>query len=142
MSTYALDKSPDVVLVLAENCAFGNNPPASHGFHDSVTWLLQHVPLVISGPGVKQGVVLDSPARLVDIAPTVLTLMGIEPQHMDGIILANALESPTPEQVETQQRVTAELAPLQTALEVRSNADLAAGFDRPTEERRGVLLMR
>ena len=134
MSTYASDMSPDVVLILAENGGFGSDPLGTHGFHRSITWLLQHVPLIISGPGVKQGVVLDSPARIVDIAPTVLTLMRIEPEGMDGIVLADALESPTPGQVETQQQVTAELAPLQIALEARSNADLAAGYDKPADE--------
>jgi predicted AlkP superfamily pyrophosphatase or phosphodiesterase len=123
-STYASEKSPDVFLIIAEN--WRQDSTTFKGSHDTVTWLTQHIPLIISGPGVRKGVVLDSPARLVDIAPTVLALMGIEPEHMDGIILADAIASSTPQQVQSQQKVNQELAPLAAALKARSEADLAA----------------
>lgn len=126
-STYASEKSPDVLLVIAENWRqdYKVSGMTFKGSHDTVTWLTQHIPLVISGPGVKQGVVMDSPARLVDIAPTILALMGIAPEHMDGIVLADALVSPTAEQVQAQKNVTKQLAPLVAALKTRSEADLA-----------------
>jgi predicted AlkP superfamily pyrophosphatase or phosphodiesterase len=129
LSTYASAKSPDVFIATAENWrqdykVFGLW--FMPGSHDSVTWLVQHIPLVISGPGVKHGVVLGSPARLVDIAPTVLTLMGVVPQHMDGTVLADAFTMATPAMVSAQQLLNAELMPLEAALKKLSDADLAA----------------
>jgi predicted AlkP superfamily pyrophosphatase or phosphodiesterase len=128
-STYASQKSPDIFIVEAENWrqdykAFGLW--VMPGSHDTVTWDNQWIPMVIAGPGVKQGQVLDSPARLVDIAPTALTLMGITPVHMDGVVLADALAAPTAGQVDAQGAVNRELSPLEKALQARSDADLAA----------------
>jgi hypothetical protein len=125
--TYASEKSPDVFMVIAENwrqdyLSYGFRMPGSH---DTVTWLSQHIPLIISGPGVKKGALLDSPARLVDIAPTVLTLMGVAPEHMDGIILADSLANPTTEQSTAQAQINVKLTPLVKALKVLSDADLA-----------------
>jgi arylsulfatase A-like enzyme len=74
---------------------------------------------------VKKGVTLDTPARLVDIAPTVVTLLGIEPQKMDGVVLADGLEQATPLQVKAQAEVTQFLEPLRAALKDSSQADLA-----------------
>jgi hypothetical protein len=63
---------------------------------------------------------------LVDVAPTVLTLMGIVPEKMDGIVLSDALQSPTARQVRTQMALNSELVPLVEALKELSKADLAA----------------
>jgi len=128
-STYASEKSPDIFIVVAENWrqdykAFGLW--VMPGSHDTVTWSNQHIPLVITGPGVKKGVILDSPARLADIAPTVLTLMGIAPAHMDGVVLADAMVSSSSEDMAEQEAVNRELSPLMKALIDRSDADLAA----------------
>jgi arylsulfatase A-like enzyme len=126
-STYASEKSPDVLLVIAENWRqdYKVSGTTFKGSHDTVTWLNQHIPLIISGPGVKRGIVLDSPARLVDIAPTILALMGIEPEHMDGIVLADALLSPTANQVRDQDEINKQLTQMTDALKSRSEADLA-----------------
>jgi arylsulfatase A-like enzyme/Flp pilus assembly protein TadD len=60
----------------------GDHGELNHGlFAYDVT---QHVPLLFSGPGVKPEVV-EQPASLVDLAPTLLGLLGIEPpEGMDG----------------------------------------------------------
>lgn len=133
-ATCASDKSPDAFTLLAENSHFGMYPLASHGEHNDITWLTQHIPLVVSGPGVKQGVTLDTPARLVDIAPTVCNLMGVEPQDMDGIVLADAMISPTGEQADAQRQSIRDLIPMQEALRACSEADLESGYDQPAVE--------
>jgi len=44
----------------------------------------QHVPLIISGPGIEPGVV-EQPVGLVDVLPTVLSTLGLEvPTDIDG----------------------------------------------------------
>jgi predicted AlkP superfamily pyrophosphatase or phosphodiesterase len=129
LDTYAGSTSPDIELLLAENChinwtMFDCKPFI--GQHDSISWLQQHNFLLIAGPGARKGFVSDSPARLVDIAPTALTLLGIRPERMDGIVLSDALESPTTTQLHTQITVNSELIPLVEALKSQSEADLSA----------------
>ena len=128
LGTCAGPLSPDITLTLVENMVVRNrlqgNASSAHGNHSGPTWGVQHIPLVIAGPGVKAGAVLDFPARLMDIAPTALTLMGIQPTRMDGIQLSDALMNPT----SAAQRATDDLAPritaYQRAISAQSAADL------------------
>jgi arylsulfatase A-like enzyme len=130
LGTCAGPLAPDITLTLVENMVVRNRleggSTSAHGNHSGATWGVQHVPLVIAGPGVKVGAVLDFPARLMDIAPTALTLMGIQPSGMDGLQLSDALSRPTPD----QQRATDDLAPKLTAyrraISDRSLADVQA----------------
>lgn len=123
-STYAGASSPGIFLAVTENT--DTDFDVTQGNHNVATWNTQHIPLIISGPGVKKSAQLTSPARLVDIAPTLLTLMGIQPEHMDGVVLADALTSPTQQQVDKQQETNGQLIPMVTAFEKQSRADLAA----------------
>ncbi len=44
-----------------------------------------HVPLIVRGPGLESGVVLNDLVSTVDLGPTVLSLAGVEiPRHMQG----------------------------------------------------------
>jgi len=127
LDTYAGESSPDIELLPVENChinwtMFDCKPFI--GNHDSISWLQQHNILIISGPGTKKGFVSESPARLVDIAPTALTLLGIRPERMDGIVLSDALESSTTTQLHTQMTMNSQLTPLVQALRERSEADI------------------
>jgi len=129
LGTYAGEGSPDIELIPAENWHINwtmFNAKPFKGNHDSATWLQQRNILLISGPGVRKGFVSDSPARLVDVAPTVLTLLGIMPEKMDGIVLADMLESSTITQRNTQSKLNNELMPLVEALKTLSKADLGA----------------
>jgi hypothetical protein len=47
----------------------------SYGIYEAT----QRVPLLLSGPGLPSGRVVDAPARLIDVAPTLLTLAGGKP---------------------------------------------------------------
>ncbi|MFE6101420.1 sulfatase [Streptomyces laurentii] len=51
----------------------------------------QHVPLVVCGPGLPRGTEITSQVRLVDIAPTVLDLLGLPKIEADGESLAGHL---------------------------------------------------
>jgi hypothetical protein len=80
--TYA-STGPDVLILLKEDWRIDYIFPGQNknlaGNHDTVTWDNQHNLLVFAGPGVKQGVVTDAPARLIDVAQTLLTLAGVSP---------------------------------------------------------------
>jgi arylsulfatase A-like enzyme len=87
------------------------------GDHGTATWQNQHVPLVVSGPGIRRGVASSAPARLVDIAPTILAAMGLpRAARMDGVVLADALVAPSPSQLAEQGASDASLGPLRDAL--------------------------
>jgi hypothetical protein len=64
------------------------------------------------------------PARVVDIPPTVLTLMGVQPEDMDGIVLADALSHPLSDQVQNQKQLSEKLQSFQKALIAQSQTDL------------------
>jgi hypothetical protein len=122
-STYASPQSADIVLFPAEHWNTSESTGYFEGDHGTATWQNQHIPLVFSGPGIRQGAGSTAPARLVDIGPTVLAAMGLAPGRMDGVALADALESPTAAQRAAQQAANAELTPLRDALRSRSIAD-------------------
>ncbi len=125
LSTVACENSPDIFLRLRENTIIGRKaPPNQVGTHYPGTWGTQHIPLIISGPGVADGTRSDMPARLVDIAPTVLALMGIGAGDMDGIVLADALKTPSPRQTKMQMEVGARLERLRKALIDHSQYDI------------------
>jgi arylsulfatase A-like enzyme len=55
-----------------------------------------HLPFLIRGPGIKQGVKTGELAMNIDIAPTVLELAGVEPdKSIDGRSIVPYLEDPS-----------------------------------------------
>lgn len=87
---------PTVVAFADEGATFAS--PTTHwkGDHGGSTWQSQHVPLIFSGPGIRRGVVTSQPARLEDVAPTLLWDMGVTPTGMGGNVLSEALLRPPP----------------------------------------------
>jgi arylsulfatase A-like enzyme len=124
LHTMAGPIAPDIALWFQENTITSHNPNV-HGEHGGGTWGAQHIPLVIAGPGVQGGMESSFPARLVDVAPTVLTLLGIQPDRMDGVVLADALSRPTDQQQSAQDHLATSLKEYQAALMARSKADIA-----------------
>lgn len=61
---------------------FGEHGLMSHG--NSLYRELIHVPLIMVGPGVPRGVVVERPASLMWLAPTLLSLTGASPQLFSG----------------------------------------------------------
>jgi arylsulfatase A-like enzyme len=80
-----------LVVVLSDHGeGFGEHVLVGHGFSFEQEQL--HVPLVLRGPGIPAGQRIDAPVSLVDVAPTLLELLGV-PRMADaqGISLAGAL---------------------------------------------------
>lgn len=68
--------------------AFGEHGEIAHSIFVYDTTL--HVPLIVSGPGVR-GLVVNGPVSLADVAPTLSRLAGAEMTDVDGIDLSPAL---------------------------------------------------
>lgn len=125
LQTVASPNSPDIFLFIKENFVIGKKFLLNtHGKHYGTTWIAQHIPLIISGPGVKSDYQSDMPARIVDIPPTILTRMGVQPRDMDGIVLADILKNPLPEQIKIQKETEAIFKKYQASLIEQSKHDL------------------
>jgi arylsulfatase A-like enzyme len=114
---------PDVVVFFTEGT--GSEPAGQSGWkadHGGASWEAQHLPLVISGPGVQQGHVSSYPARLIDVAPTVLQLMGIDPKRMQGTPLADAMTSTPSWAASRQKSISKALIPMVAAMRKASRA--------------------
>lgn len=128
LATMASPTAPDVVITFAEGVGCEPGGQANwKGDHGGTSWQSQHFPLVISGPGVRSGVVSSAPARLIDVAPTALQLLGITPHGMQGTVLADAMQSPPSWAVNRQRAATQQLQPVIQALQNESHLEVTAG---------------
>jgi hypothetical protein len=114
--------APDVLVALRWNATpnrFGvpghiltdSKRVAGQGSHASLSKFDVHNALIASGPDFKRGKTSIIPSANIDLAPTVLHLLGIEPPHkFDGRILAEAMEGrsseiePTSKTLETHRK--------------------------------------
>ncbi|MBI4475883.1 MAG: hypothetical protein HY654_01850, partial [Acidobacteria bacterium] len=81
-------RSPELLVELDDDASLSRARPGAHGSlrpHD------MQIPLILSGAGVATGV--RARAALVDVAPTALRLLGIQPKVLrpDGRVLEEAL---------------------------------------------------
>jgi hypothetical protein len=93
--TVAATNGPDVVLPYKEDTMGLVVPHSRHwGTHGGLSWRVQHIPLVLSGSGIRHSQ-SDFPAQLVDVAPTIERVLRFPvPAGVDGIVLADALAHP------------------------------------------------
>lgn len=113
---------PDVLAVYAPHVTTGDRPARGYhwvGGHLGPQWGDQHIPLIISGAGVRRGFHSSYPARLVDIAPTVEHLLGAPDGGSDGVVLADALAKPNHRSAVAQQQRARALQPIVRALKAR-----------------------
>ncbi len=110
--TEACPAGPEVILPYAEDTmGLTIKNRAGWGTHGGFSWGVQHIPLVIAGPGVKHGV-SHAPAKLVDVAPTIERLLGLPiPAGVDGVVLADALGDATPAERSLQNTASAQRLP-------------------------------
>jgi predicted AlkP superfamily pyrophosphatase or phosphodiesterase len=83
--TMAAPYGPDVVGLLRDRTSYG--VAGDHGGHQRE---VQRIPIIVAGPGVDPGPRPGVEARLVDLLPTVLDLLGVpeDPTHpLDGSVL-------------------------------------------------------
>lgn len=124
LNTFDGPSGPNLVVFFREGAA---GAPASQlswkGDHGGSDWNAQQVPLLLSGPGVRRQHFSNWPARLEDVAPTALSLMGIPATGMNGMVLADALRTPTAAQQAAQAATAAVLRPVIAALRTESQQE-------------------
>jgi arylsulfatase A-like enzyme len=67
---------------------------AGKGTHATLGHFDMHNMLIAAGPDFKRGETNDLPSGNIDLAPTILQILGIKPQKMDGRILSEAMTGP------------------------------------------------
>jgi arylsulfatase A-like enzyme len=126
LNSFVGPDSPDVVVMFRDGTAGDYVENKWKGDHGGADWESQHIPLIISGAGARHGVVSSYPARLVDVAPTVLALLGAPWNQMDGTALADALVSPPAGTVEAQRALEPALAADVQAMSSEASLERAA----------------
>jgi predicted AlkP superfamily phosphohydrolase/phosphomutase len=89
LHSYFPGRSPDLMVDLDDDATLNFPQPGQHGTHRTND---MRIPLIFSGAGVARGVV-GGKASLVDVAPTVLRLLGLPATVLrpDGHVLEEAL---------------------------------------------------
>lgn len=96
------DPSPDVVVALrwtrernefgAPGMVIADAGKKGAGTHGSLSAYDMHNTLIAKGPDFRKGFVDDLPTGNADVAPTVLSILGVsEPAKMDGRVLREAM---------------------------------------------------
>ncbi len=112
--TFTMDKvridspdAPDIVVSLrwakdANDAGIPGSVPcdswlsAGQGIHSSLSPFDMHNTLIAAGPDFQKGMIDHLPSGNIDLAPTVLHILGVlSPEHMDGRVLTEALTSET-----------------------------------------------
>ena len=125
LSTMVSDVSPDVVAVTSPDTGTGDThlgPFRRTGAGWGLQWGNQHIPLIISGHGVLQGISSTYPARLVDVLPTLAALTGLKIGPSDGVVLGDAMSRPPAGAVGRQRAADGWLTPMVNALEQQAKA--------------------
>lgn len=137
-----LGRSPRWVITSDHGEEFGERGSWGHG-HTLYAEQLA-IPLIVSGPGIPEGVVVERPVGNHDIAPTIAAWTGVGLVRPDGIDLTPYLDgaTPPPERAflaETSRHRTRRVSLLESGR--RIEWDLASGavevFD-PDDERRAL----
>lgn len=125
VDTTAGRNGPDVWVLLRENYTVVSRNVSGvwKGTHGGATWNVQHIPLILSGPGIRSGYRSQFPARAIDMAPTIESLLGLPPIRRDGVALADALIDATPDQRAAQLARFSDLSAMVTAMREQSAAD-------------------
>jgi len=113
------DRAPDVVMAfrwVPSKNQFGYpgmidadwQRAAGKGTHATLSSFDMHNMLIAAGPDFKHGERDDVPSGNVDLAPTILHILGLKPaQKMDGRILIEGMPIPTPSQKPEKKTIEA-----------------------------------
>lgn len=125
VDTTAGKHGPDLWAIFQENftAAPRNVEGKWKGTHGGATWEAQHIPLILSGPGVRHGIHSRFPARSVDVAPTIERLLGLPAVARPGVVLADGLIDPLPGEVGVQALIEPELQADVRGLQEQSAVD-------------------
>jgi len=80
-------RSGDIILLADYGNGYYFNDDPHAGEHGNLNAYDTYVPLVFSGPTIRKGVTDSTPARIIDIAPTIAALLNFSMPNTDGNVL-------------------------------------------------------
>jgi type I phosphodiesterase/nucleotide pyrophosphatase len=124
LQSFSGPNAPDVVVLFDEGAVGTQYGEANwKGDHGGADWQSQHIPLILSGPGVRGKHVSKYSAQLMDIAPTILSLLRTDHSPMRGIVLADALRHPSAVDTAMQQKEDPQVSAVVSALRTESSSE-------------------
>jgi arylsulfatase A-like enzyme len=116
---------PDIWVLYRENYTVvpRNVSGVWKGTHGGSSWKVQHIPLIMAGPGIRTHIHSEFPGRPIDLTPTIEHLLGLPPIKRDGVVLADALTDPTHAEVLAQNDASIMLDADVDALQAQSTFD-------------------
>jgi hypothetical protein len=126
VETAAGPTGPDVWVLFRENYTVvpKNVSGVWRGTHGGPSWKVQHIPLILAGPGIRYGIRSSFPARSIDVAPTVERLLGLPATNTDGVVLGDALLNPSKWELRPEAAIAPALKLQVAALQKQSNIDV------------------
>ncbi|MEM0373779.1 MAG: alkaline phosphatase family protein [Sulfolobaceae archaeon] len=83
LKTMLCEQGPDIIVFFGDEMSAY---PSYKGNHGGAGWLVQNIPIIIRGPNVPKGMVVEtlpySGPRLVDIAPTLVSLTNSNDKYL------------------------------------------------------------
>lgn len=123
---------PTVVVFAREGLTFAQSSTNWKADHGGNGWQSQHLPIIMAGPGIQAGVVSNDPAQLDDLAPTLLTDMGVTPTGMQGRVLTEALSAPSASDQQSRSSEIAQMQPLMVAMVAQDQAETTVAAQQAT----------
>jgi arylsulfatase A-like enzyme len=81
-------------MIISESQGSNLTAASQKATHASLSPYDLHNTLIAAGPDFQRGMIDETPSGNVDVAPTILNILGVKPaQHMDGRVLTEALNS-------------------------------------------------
>ncbi|MCX6357283.1 MAG: hypothetical protein NT045_05320, partial [Candidatus Aureabacteria bacterium] len=134
--------SPDMVLCANAGWSFekAQNPAGGHGY---LYYESTHIPLLVTGPNVRKGIMISDAVRTADIVPTVLSLLGINSggKQLDGMPIKGFLKREgEPDMPSGGGSANALLARLPREEAVTDSADIISLYERRRGEKKPAFL--
>jgi len=76
---------PDLIGVAQTGSVYGGSKLSKIAEHGGNNINDRHVPIVIAGPGIRHGITVTDNVATVQIAPTILELLGLDPQELQAV---------------------------------------------------------
>jgi hypothetical protein len=85
-----------VLVLVADHGRHRKDEPLDYKNHNDHCAGCREIPMVLAGPGIRDGVETDALATLSDLGTTLAWLMGMDSPYADGRLLVEVLDAPPP----------------------------------------------
>jgi len=92
LQAFAPDQMPDLVVLCRPDVVYTKVPSKKLAEHGGMNLADRRVPLILAGPGIRAGVVVDDVVSTTSIGPTLARLLGLSLPDATAPVLAQAIK--------------------------------------------------